>query len=114
MELQVKDKVFMLAASSKGLGYGIARELAKDGAIVCLASRTETELDQAAKKLHQETGTEVFPFIMDAVSPDSIHNWTKAVINRFGRIDGLLVNAGGPPAGGFQDFTDNNWQKLLN
>lgn len=103
----------MLAASSKGLGYGIARELAKDGAIVCLASRTKTELEQAAKKLHQETGAEVFPFVMDAASPDSILNWTKAVINRFGRIDGLLVNAGGPPAGGFQDFTDNDWQKAF-
>ncbi|WP_159523206.1 SDR family oxidoreductase [Sunxiuqinia indica] len=113
MELQVKDKVFMLAASSKGLGYGIARELAKDGAIVCLASRTETELTLAAKTLHQETGAEVFPFVMDTASPESILNWTKAVINRFGRIDGLLVNAGGPPAGGFQDFTDNDWQKAF-
>ena len=44
MDLQVEGKVFMVAASSKGLGYGIARELAKNGAIVCIASRNQSDI----------------------------------------------------------------------
>lgn len=113
MELQVKDKVFMIAASSKGLGFGVARELAKDGAKVCISGRTQKTIEQAAENLEKETGATIFPYVMDASSAESIRQWSDAVINKFGRVDGLLVNAGGPPAGNFEDFTDDNWQQAF-
>jgi 3-oxoacyl-[acyl-carrier protein] reductase len=104
----------MVAASSKGLGFGIARELAKNGAIVCMASRTKAEIEKAAESLRKETGATIHSSVFDAGSPDSIQNWISEVETSFERIDGLVVNAGGPPPGNFDDFTDDDWQAAFN
>ena len=114
MDLNVTDKVFMVAAASKGLGYGIALELAKNGATVCIASRTKNEIEQTAKKLHHETGAKVHASVFDASDKDSIQNWISEVNEKFGRIDGLAVNAGGPPPGNFDDFSDSDWKAAFN
>jgi 3-oxoacyl-[acyl-carrier protein] reductase len=114
MDLQIEGKVFMVAASSKGLGFGIARELAKNGATVCIASRTKTEIEKAADILRNETGATVHACIFDAASADSIKNWITEVETSFERIDGLVVNAGGPPPGNFDDFNDDEWQAAFN
>jgi 3-oxoacyl-[acyl-carrier protein] reductase len=98
MDLQIEGKVFMVAAASKGLGFGIARELAKNGAIVCIASRTKT----------------IHASVFDASNAESIKNWITEVETAFERIDGLVVNAGGPPPGNFDDFTDDDWQAAFN
>jgi 3-oxoacyl-[acyl-carrier protein] reductase len=114
MDLQVKGKVYMVAASSKGLGFGIARELALNGATVCLASRTKEEVEKAAESLRKETGKKVYASVFDASSSESIKNWILEINNAFKRIDGLVVNAGGPPPGNFDDFSDDDWQKAFN
>lgn len=114
MNLQVKGKVYMVAASSKGLGFGIARELALNGATVCLASRTKKEVEKAAENLRKETGTTVFATVFDAANPKSIKNWILEIVNAYERIDGLVVNAGGPPPGNFDDFSDEDWQAAFN
>ena len=114
MDLQVKGKVFMIAASSKGLGFGIARELALNGATVCLASRTKEEVEKAAENLQKETATAVHASVFDAANSESIQNWILEINNTFGRIDGLVVNAGGPPPGNFDDFSDDDWQAAFN
>ena len=59
MELNIKNKVFMVAASSSGLGLGVARELAANGAITCIASRTREAVDKTAEMLHKETGSDI-------------------------------------------------------
>jgi len=114
MDLQVKGKVFMVAASSKGLGFGIARELALNGATVCLASRTKDEVEKAAEQLRKETGTTIHVSVFDAANSESIQNWISEINNTFERIDGLVVNAGGPPPGNFDDFADNDWLAAFN
>jgi 3-oxoacyl-[acyl-carrier protein] reductase len=114
MDLQIEGKVFMVAASSKGLGFGIARELAKNGAIVCIASRTKTEIENAAEVLRKETGATVHTSVFDAANSESIKNWITEVETAFERIDGLVVNAGGPPPGNFDDFTDDDWLAAFN
>ncbi len=114
MDLQVEGKVFMVAASSKGLGFGIARELAKDGAIVCIASRTKADIEKAAEQLRNETGATIHASVFDAENAESISQWVNEVVIAFERIDGLVVNAGGPPAGNFDDFDDNAWQAAFN
>jgi 3-oxoacyl-[acyl-carrier protein] reductase len=114
MNLQIEGKVFMVAASSKGLGFGIARELAKNGAIVCIASRTKTEIEKAAESLRKETGATVYASVFDASSAESIKNWMSEIETAFERIDGLVINAGGPPPGNFDDFTDDDWQAAFN
>ena len=114
MDLQVKGKVYMVAASSKGLGFGIARELAKNGATVCIASRTKTEIETAANNLREEIGATIHATVVDASSAESIKNWISEVETAFERIDGLVVNAGGPPPGKFDDFTDTQWDTAFN
>lgn len=110
MDLGLKDKVIMVAAASRGLGYGIAQACAQEGALVSIGSRTETDIMEAARVLQQETGTQVLGAVMNATDVDSIVDWALATKTHFGAIDGLVVNAGGPPAGGFDNFTDDDWQ----
>jgi 3-oxoacyl-[acyl-carrier protein] reductase len=114
MDLQIEGKVFMVAASSKGLGFGIARELAKNGAIVCIASRTKTDIEKAAESLRKETGATIHASVFDASNAESIKSWITEVETAFEKIDGLVVNAGGPPPGNFDDFTDEHWQSAFN
>jgi 3-oxoacyl-[acyl-carrier protein] reductase len=113
MDLKVKDKVYLVAASSKGLGYGIARELAKNGATVCIASRTKYDIEKAARTLRTGTGATILPSVMDASNAESIKNWVEEAYSAFGKIDGLLVNAGGPPPGNFDNFSDEDWQSAF-
>ena len=110
MDLNLKDKVIMVAAGSKGLGYGIAEACAQDGAIVCISSRSQENVDNAAKQLLAAGASAAHGMTMDARDGDSIRAWFAAVVEKFGRIDGLVINAGGPPAGKFDDFDEQAWQ----
>lgn len=110
MDLGLKDKVALVAASSKGLGYGIAEALAQDGAKVWLGSRTEADIKAAAQRLTAETGSEAVGHVLDATSAESIAAWVAGGIKHYGRVDCLVVNAGGPPAGNFDNFDDTAWQ----
>jgi 3-oxoacyl-[acyl-carrier protein] reductase len=110
METGLDNKVVMVAAASKGLGYGIARACARDGARLSIASRSREGIDAAAARLANETGAEVLASTFDAADGDSILAWRDATVTRFGGVDALLVNAGGPPAGKFDDFDDDDWE----
>ena len=114
MNLNIKEKVFMVAASSKGLGFGIARELARNGARVCIASRNRKEVEKAADELRAENDSTVLSSVFDAADKSSIQNWIQEVKEKYNRIDGLVVNAGGPPPGNFDDFSDDDWQTAFN
>ena len=106
--MKMKDKVIMVAAGSKGLGYGVAEACAKESASVAIASRSQENVDAAVAKL-DALGVATLGSTLDARSKDSINAWANDVVTRFGRIDGLLVNAGGPPAGKFDDFSEEDW-----
>lgn len=110
MDYGLKDKVIMVAASSKGLGRGIAESVAASGARVSMASRTAADISAAAADVAREHGVEAEGYVMDATIGASIEAWTNATLERFGRIDGLVVNAGGPKPGKFDDFDDAAWQ----
>lgn len=110
MQLNLKDKVAMVAASSKGLGFGIAQELAREGAKLSIGSRSKNGIESAAKKLREETEAEVLTSILDASNKKSIQDWTIRTTDHFGGVDILVVNAGGPPPGKFMDFKDEDWQ----
>jgi 3-oxoacyl-[acyl-carrier protein] reductase len=110
MQLNLKGKVAMVAASSKGLGFGIAQALAREGAHVSIASRSTKGIELAAQKLRDETCAEVLTSILDASNKKSIEDWMKRTLDHFGGVDSLVVNAGGPPPGKFVDFTDESWQ----
>ncbi|MEO1440652.1 MAG: SDR family oxidoreductase [Chloroflexota bacterium] len=110
MDLGLKDRVYLVAASSKGLGYGVAKALAGESAKVSMCSRTQADIEAAAKTLADETGAETMATECDVTNPDDINAWVSKTVEAWGRIDGLLVNAGGPPAKPFKETTDEQWQ----
>lgn len=113
MDLQLKGKVAFVAGASRGLGFGIARELARAGANVSIASRTREDIEASAKRLADETGSDVTGHVMDASDGDAIERWIAASLERHGGVDCLVCNAGGPPAGNFDAFTDEDWQAAV-
>lgn len=109
MDLGLQGKVALVAASSKGLGFGIAQALAHEGAKVSLCARTLEEVKAAADRLHSETGAETLAFACDMSKADQIAAWVDQTVQAWGGLDAVLVNAGGPPAGLIKDFTEEQW-----
>ncbi|WP_428242537.1 SDR family oxidoreductase [Gynuella sp.] len=110
MDLQLKDKVIMVAAASQGMGYAIARQCALEGARVSMASRDKAAIEAAAETIRAESGAKVQAYQFDARDGSSIERWVADTIVDLGPVNGLLVNAGGPPTGQFESFDDNDWQ----
>lgn len=110
MDLGVQGKVALVAAASKGLGYGVARALAHEGAKVSICSRDAAQVAGASRKLADESGAEVIGMAADMTKADDISAWVEATAKRWNTIDMVLCNAGGPPPGMLKDFTDEQWQ----
>jgi 3-oxoacyl-[acyl-carrier protein] reductase len=113
MDLELKGKVSVIGASSKGLGKAIAVALAKEGSNIVLCSRNETNLSKAKEEV-EKYGTRVFAMKTDLTKPDEVKNLITETINQFGFIDNLVTNCGGPPSGGFLDFSIEEWQSAIN
>lgn len=111
MNLQLKGKVAVIAGASKGLGYAVAHALAEEGAFVSIASRDESSIQAAASRIERDTGTQVLSRAVDVRSASAIEGWLGATIDRFGGIDALMTNSGGPPAGLAISFDDAAWQE---
>lgn len=109
MDLGLRGKSALVLASSKGLGRAIATELASEGARVMISSRDEAALEQTAAEIREETGAEVDYRAADLTRADDVENLVRRAAERFGGIDVLVTNTGGPPAGRFDDFADGDW-----
>lgn len=103
MDLGIKDRVALVAAASKGIGFAAARELAREGARVFLCSRDEARASEAAQKIHDETGATVAGVGADVTDDQAAERFVSLARERAGRIDILVTNAGGPPAATFAD-----------
>jgi 3-oxoacyl-[acyl-carrier protein] reductase len=110
MDLGLKGKVAMVAGASRGLGFAVAKALAEEGAQVSMSSRDEAAVRAAA----DEIGHGAFATAVDVKSADAIERWTAATTQRFGGIDLLFTNSGGPPAGAALSFDDGAWQDAVN
>ncbi|MFO7670803.1 MAG: SDR family oxidoreductase [Bacteroidales bacterium] len=111
MDLGIKDKVVMVAASSKGLGFGIAREAAREGAILSMGSRNQKSLKEAAEKIQKEVpGAVILTSQLDVSLAESIDRWIQLTLKELKTIDCLVVNGGGPPPGTFDEMDDHKWE----
>ena len=110
MDLGLKNKVALVAAASRGLGRAVAEELAAEGASLVICSRKAETIDRVANEIKAATAAEVLGLGADVSNPDDVAQLVHAGIERFGRIDILVTNAGGPPAGQFESFTLKHWE----
>jgi 3-oxoacyl-[acyl-carrier protein] reductase len=111
MDLQLTNKVMLIAGASKGLGYAVAHALSAEGATVSISSRDQASITSAAERIERETGSKVFAMPVDVRSSEAIEKWIAAAADRFGGIDGIMTNSGGPPAGLAISFDDRAWQE---
>ena len=113
MDLGIAGKVALVTAGSKGLGKGIALELAREGARVAISSRSEEELRRAAAEIGAATGHEPLIVAADLTKGEEIARLIAATLDGYGQIDILINNTGGPPPGYFDDFDDDQWQRAV-
>jgi 3-oxoacyl-[acyl-carrier protein] reductase len=94
MNLQLKDKVVVITGGSSGIGFGAARRFAQEGARLFLCARREGPLQEAAVRIAQDTGAEVHVRAADVTVPADVDALRDAVLERYGRADVLVNNAG--------------------
>ena len=110
MDLGLKGRAALVTAGSKGIGRACAMGLAAEGARVAICARTEADLKAAAEEIRAKTGAEVLAIPCDVTRADEVRSLVDRVTAAFGGVDVLVANAGGPPRGGFDDLTDEQWQ----
>lgn len=113
MDLRLKDKRALVTGASRGLGHATARALAKEGCKVAINGRDEAKIKSAAESLSRETGTQVIGLAGDVSILDIPENLIQQTVKAFGGLDILVTNAGGPPAGAFESFDEEAWQKAV-
>jgi 3-oxoacyl-[acyl-carrier protein] reductase len=110
MDLGLKDRVAIVAASSHGLGQATARAFAAEGCKVAMCSRNLKAVEGAAEEI-RGTGADVYYEAFDVTDAAAVQHFVDNVAKRFGHIDICVTNAGGPPAKGFMATTIEEWKR---
>jgi 3-oxoacyl-[acyl-carrier protein] reductase len=113
MDLGLQGKRALVTGASRGLGYATARGLALEGAAVAINSRNAEKISAAAADLAQESGSPVFGFAGDVTDADLPQQLVQQAEGALGGLDILVTNAGGPPPGKFESFSDAVWEKAI-
>jgi 3-oxoacyl-[acyl-carrier protein] reductase len=113
MDLNLTAKIAIVGGASTGIGYGIARALAREGAKVAITARREPALRDAAERLRAETGADVLPVQADCRRAEDCRRVAETVAAAFGGIDILVNNDGAPPLGDIMSFDDTAWHKAV-
>jgi len=111
MDLGLKGRVAIIAASSQGLGKAAAMALAREGAKLAMCSRRAEAIESAAEEIRQAAGTEVLAQAADVTRPEDVRRLVAGAMERFGRIDICVTNAGGPPSKSFAETTERDWAR---
>lgn len=112
MDLHLAGKSAVVTAASKGLGKAAARQLAREGARVLMCSRSDL-IESAADEIRAETGSDVLALRADVTRPEDIERLAQTAFDRFGQVDILIINAGGPPPGQFLSLTLADWEAAV-
>lgn len=113
MDLQLTNRVALIAASSQGLGYATALQLSREGAHIAVNSRDEANVHAAADAIRDETGNPVLGVVADVSNADDVERLVEATVEEYGGLDILITNAAGPPTGKFVELTDAMWQRAF-
>ncbi len=111
METGLKNRVAIVAASSKGIGRATALAFAAEGTHLALCARQADALDRLAEEVQRLHGVEVYTETFDVSDDDRVRKFSDAAHHRFGHIDICVTNAGGPPAKLFPETTMDEWDR---
>lgn len=113
MDLGLSNKVAIITAASKGLGKATALQFAREKAKVAICARSEV-IYKTAAEIENQTGQEVLALRADVTQPQDSKQIIDATIEKFGRLDILVTNVGGPPVGKFDDIDLTAWETAVN
>jgi len=115
MELGLKGKAALVTASSKGIGFGVAKVLASEGCKVVISSRSNDSISQSRDKIVQETGNrEVYGFSADLTVKEDVDQLVKNATQKLGSVDILAYNTGPPKPGTFNELSESDWDNGVN
>jgi len=113
MDLGIKGRVALVAASSQGIGLATADAFAAEGCRVAMCARNDRTLQAAAEKIRRQHVAEVYAEAFDVTDLAAVSRFVAAVANKFGSVDICVTNAGGPPAKGFLAASLEDWKKAI-
>jgi len=111
MNLGLKNKIAFVTASSQGLGKSVALELAKEGAHIAICGRNTQQLAKAKKEIDKVGEGDIIALNGDLSNAIDRERMILEVIQHYKKVDILVTNTGGPPAGKFEDFDQQDWNK---
>lgn len=111
MDLKLKDKIIIVTGGAKGIGEGIVRVLAAEGAIPVIVGRNEADNLKLVAQI-EDLGQKVFQVVAELTQPEASLNAVNAVLEKFDRIDGIVNNAGvndgvGLESGDYERFIES-------
>jgi 3-oxoacyl-[acyl-carrier protein] reductase len=109
---RLEGKVALITGASKGIGQGVAKVFAKEGAKVVLVSRTEADLKKSVEDI-TKAGGKAFYIVADVTKQDDMAKMAERTIKDHGRIDILIHNAGIYPVANISDMTLDNWNQVI-
>jgi 3-oxoacyl-[acyl-carrier protein] reductase len=113
MDLGLTGRTAIVTAASSGLGFATAMELGIAGANLIITSRGRDKLDRAAGQIRSATGVDVRSVPGDVTDANDVEQLVRSTERAFGHVDILVANAGGPPLGVFDDFTNQDYRDAL-
>jgi NAD(P)-dependent dehydrogenase (short-subunit alcohol dehydrogenase family) len=113
MDLGLQDKVAVITGGSEGIGRGAAESLAREGVAVVICARRAAVLEQAAQEIAEQSGAQIVPVAADVTHADEVERVIQTAVQRFGRLDILVSNAGTSSTGAFESLDDETWQADL-
>ncbi|MEN8124862.1 MAG: SDR family oxidoreductase [Bacteroidota bacterium] len=111
MNLGLKDKIAFVTASSQGLGKAVALELAKEGTHLAICGRKQEQLELTRLEIDKAGAGDVIALKGDLSIATEREEMISTVLKHYHKIDILVTNTGGPPAGKFDDFEQEDWNK---
>jgi 3-oxoacyl-[acyl-carrier protein] reductase len=113
VETGLKNRVAIVAASSKGIGRATAEALAAEGCRLAICARNRAALNAVAETIRRQHQTEVLAEAFDVTDADAARDFVNATVQKFGSADICVTNAGGPPAKGFLATTVDEWKRAV-
>ncbi len=114
MDLGLKDRVAIVTGSSRGIGKAIALGLAQEGAKVSICARNEEQLKETAEEIASSAKIEVLALKADLTRQEDIKRLVNETLRKFGRVDILVNNTGGPPPSIFLETSEEDWRRGVN